>query len=68
LHLTLIGIPLGILAWLIGGAPLAYTQKKHLERRRAWLNRDRPMPNDATPPWLLEDELSQGPELSEPDV
>lgn len=50
---TVIFIPLGLLAFGIAGWPLARQQSKHMERKQEWLDRDRPLPNEAIRPWLL---------------
>jgi uncharacterized membrane protein YccF (DUF307 family) len=53
--LTILGSPIGLLCFVIAGKPLELVQKTHLERMRAWKDRDRPMPNSAMPPWLSEE-------------
>jgi hypothetical protein len=53
---SIVGFPLGMLAFAIGGWPLSVVQKRAAERTSEWEQEDRPMPNSSTPPWLMEDE------------
>jgi hypothetical protein len=63
LCLTIVLSPVGLLCFAIAGWPLSYVQAKHLERKRAWTKRDRPLPNDEPKPWELTETESQIDEL-----
>lgn len=68
LCVTIVFSPLGVLCLIISGMPLAQQQKRQMERKRAWQNRERPLPlpeGVVRGPWKMEEELN--PYRVEPD-
>lgn len=52
LCITILGIPFGLLCFIIAGIPLSRTVINHHHRVQAWLDSDRPMDNENEVPWL----------------
>jgi uncharacterized membrane protein YccF (DUF307 family) len=56
LFATIFLSPLGLIAWTIAAYPLQRTEMTHMRRKRAWKDRDQPMPNSNQAPWLIDDD------------
>jgi hypothetical protein len=56
---TIVFSPIGVLFLVMSGVPLAMLQTNHLRRKREWSQRDRPLPNDAVPPWYMTETIDE---------
>jgi hypothetical protein len=55
LCVTIIGIPIGLPLMMLSGAPLGKLIVNHDRRQQEWTHRPTVMPNEATPPWLVDE-------------
>lgn len=52
--ITVILSPVGLALILLSGMPLGHLLRTHEKRKQAWIESDRPLPVEMTPPWLTE--------------